>query len=295
MTLPLLGLALERRPPEALVPLLAAIFRWCVPVTLDPAAGRPSAVLATAASVGLAPAELPLALWTRSAAEAASAIGDKAVAIVSDEQAIVDAAGKRGVLAAAGDHARGRRPVSPFVRERLRRARGLPEVAVLEQADDGWHWPGLRGALPEERVTTAIACASAVIVRELARLLEALAWGAPCVGDPGPAQQVGAIAETHMLVSPAPGERRQLAARLSAEPELASRLSWAGRRLVEQRHDAGWAAMRLAELLELRPSLPAGAFASARLQLSLLGTPEDARILSRFAEATARVAGTEVR
>ncbi|HZD67428.1 MAG TPA: hypothetical protein VFA45_00460, partial [Actinomycetes bacterium] len=138
MTLPLLGLALERRPPDSLVPLLVAMYRWCVPATLDPAAGRPAAVLATVASAGRVPAELPLALWTRSANEVGSAAGDRAAAIVSDEQAIADAAGRRGVLAASGDHARGRRPVSPFVRQRLRRARGLPEVAVLEQADDGW-------------------------------------------------------------------------------------------------------------------------------------------------------------
>ena len=45
--------------------------------------------------------------------------------------------------------------------------------------------------------------------------------------------------------------------------------------------------MRLVELLGLRPTLPGGALASARLQLGLLGTPSDATIASRFAEATA--------
>ncbi|HZD03156.1 MAG TPA: glycosyltransferase [Actinomycetes bacterium] len=295
MTLPLLGLALQRRPPSSLVPLLAAMYRWCVPATLDPAAGRPAAVLATAASVGRVPAELPLALWTRSAGEVASAVGGRAAAIVSDEQPVVDAAGDRGVLAASGSHARGRRPMSPFVRERLRRARGLPEVAVLEQTDDGWRWPGLPGPLEDELVATAMACASAVVVREPARLLEALAWGAPCVSERGPARQVGAVPQTHVLVSSAAPKRLQLAARLSADPELASRLSWAGRRLVERRHDAAWAAMRLAELLALRPTLPQGALASARLQLSLLGTADDASIASRFTEATARVAGDRPR
>jgi len=136
-------------------------------------------------------------------------------------------------------------------------------------------------------VATAMACASAVTVAEPARLLEAMAWGAPCVSDPGSAERVGALADTHVLVGAGPDQRRRLAADLAADQPLASRLSWAGRRLVERRHDAGRAAMRLVELLGLRPSLPAGAFASARLQLGLLGTPSDAMIASRFAEATA--------
>jgi hypothetical protein len=90
-----------------------------------------------------------------------------------------------------------------------------------------------------------------------------------------------------VLVAAGPGQRRRLADDLAADRALASRLSWAGRRLVERRHDAGRAAMRVVELLGLRPTLPGGASASARLQLGLLGTPSDATIASRFAEATA--------
>jgi hypothetical protein len=290
MTLPLLGLALERRPSASLAPLLAAMYRWCVPAAIDPAAGEPAAVVATVSSAGRVPEGRPMALWTRSVEEARSQVAALAAAIVSDEPSVVDAAGGRGVLATAGDHACGRRPVSPFVRERLRRARDLPEVAVLEQADDGWRWPGLPDPLADDLVETAMACASAVAVREPARLLAALAWGAPCVCTPDAAAQVGAVDGTHLLVAQEAGERPELAARLSLKPGLASRLGWAGRRLVEARHDAARAAMRLAELLRLRPSLPEGATASARLQLSLLGAPNDAKIASRFAEATAGVA-----
>jgi hypothetical protein len=296
MTLPLLGLVLERRPPEALVPLLTALYRWCVPAALDAAAGAPAAVLVTAAAVSFAPKDVPLALWTRSAEgveEVTSAVGGRAAAIVSDEQAIVEAAGDRGVLAPAGDHAHGRRPMSPFVRERLRRARGLPEVAVLEQSGDGWRWPGLPDPLGDDLVGTAMACASAVVALEPARLLEALAWGAPCVSDRDAAREAGARPEAHLLVGASAPRRSELASRLSAEPAMASRLSWAGRRLVEQRHDPARAAMRLAGLLALRPSLPEGALASARRQLSLLGTPDDASIASRFTEATAPVAMDE--
>lgn len=144
MTLPLLGLALERRPPQSLAPLFAAMCRWCVPAAIDPAADEPAAVVATLLTAACVPKERPMALWTRSVKEARSKVAARATAIVSDEPWVVDAAGARGVLAPAGSHAGGRRPVSPFVRERLRRARGLPEVAVLAQADDdAWRWPDL--------------------------------------------------------------------------------------------------------------------------------------------------------
>jgi hypothetical protein len=287
MTLPLLGLALDRRPPETLVPLLVALYRWCVPSTIEPGAPEPAAVLATPSSAGRVPPGRPLALWVGSAAEAGSPAAGRAAAIVADQPATVDAAGDRGVLAPAGDHAAGRSVVSPFVRRRLRWARGLPSSAVLEQADDGWRWPGLNEPLADDLVPTAMACASAVAVAEPARLLEAMAWGAPCVGDPASAEQVGAVADTHVLVGADAAERRRLAADLAADQALASRLSWAGRRLVERRHDAGRAALRLVELLGLRPTLPGGAVVSVRLQLGLLGTPSDAKIASRFAEATA--------
>jgi hypothetical protein len=295
MTLPLLGLALDRRPPPSLVPLLAALFRWCVPATLDAAAGPPAAVLTTAASVGRVPDGPPVALWAASVEEAGSAAAGRAAAIVSDQPPVVDAAGDRGVLAPAGDHAAGRRPVSPFVRERLRRARGLPEVALLEQADRGWRFTDRPDPLDDDLVATAMGCASAVAVREPARLLEALAWGAPCASHPDAADQVGAVAGTHLLVAAGPAERLRLAGALAADPDLAAQLSWAGRRLVETRHDAASAAVRLAGLLRLRPSLPEGALATARLQLSLLGTPTDAKIAHRFTAATTGVAVDKVR
>jgi hypothetical protein len=287
MTLPLLGLALDRRPPETLVPLLVALYRWCVPSTIEPGAPEPAAVMATVSSARRVPPGRPLALWVASAAEATSAEAGRAAAIVAADPATVEAAGERGVLAATGSHAADRAPVSPFVRRRMRWARGLPEVAVLEQDGGGWRFTGLDDPVADDLVTTAMACASAVAVAEPARLLEAMAWAAPCVSDPGSAEPAGAVDGTHVLVAADPAERRRLAADLAADQSLAARLSWAGRRLVERRHDASRAAMRLVELLGLRPTLPGGAFAQARLQLGLLGTPTDATIAARFAEATA--------
>ncbi|HEX3200637.1 MAG TPA: hypothetical protein VHW42_01690, partial [Actinomycetes bacterium] len=92
MTLPLLGLALDRRPPESLVPLLMALYRWCVPSTVEAGAPEPAAVMATVASARRVPAGRPLALWVGSAEEVGSAAAGRAAAILSDDPATVQSA-----------------------------------------------------------------------------------------------------------------------------------------------------------------------------------------------------------
>jgi hypothetical protein len=287
MTLPLLGLALGRRPPEALVPLLVAACRWCRPVALDPAAGRPAAIVATPAEAGDFPRQVRLALWLGSAEDAATPLGRRAVAIVSDDRATVEAAGPRGIFAPPGHEARARRLMPPFLRARLRQARGLPEAALLEQTAGGWRWAGSREPLAEDLVATAMASASAVTVREPARLLEALAWGSPCVSDRDSAAAVGAVAGRDVLVAEKAGERRRLASQLAGDTERAASLSWAGRRLVERWHDAGWAALRLVDVLGLRPLPQESPLVVAALELSLLGALPESRIAARLADAAA--------
>jgi hypothetical protein len=287
VTLPLLGLALGRRPPESLVPLLVAASRWCRPVALDPAAGRPAAIVATPAEAEDVPRLLRLALWVGSEEEAATAVGRRAVAIVSDNRPTVEAAGPRGIFAPPGQEARARRLMPPFLRARLRQARGLPETALLEQTADGWRWAGSPEPLDEDLIATAMASASAVIVREPARLLEALAWGSPCVSDGGSAAAVGGVAGRDLLVAEKAGDRRRLASQLAGDAERAASLSWAGRRLVERWHDAGWAALRLVDVLGLRPLPQESPLVVAALELSLLGALPESRIAARLADAAA--------
>jgi hypothetical protein len=287
VTLPLLGLALGRRPPSSLVPLLVAACRWCRPVALDPAAGRPSAVIATPAEADHLPRQARLALWAPTAEEAATPAGLRAVAIVSDDRAVVEAAGVRGVFAATGQEARGRRLMPPFLRARLRAARGLTETAVLEQTPDGWLWAGSPEPLTEDLVATAMASASAVAVRDPDRLLEALAWGSPCVSDGHSAAATGALAGREVLVAEEAGERSRLASQLAGDAEGAASLSWAGRRFVERWHDATWAALRLVDVLGLRPLPQESPAAVAALELGLLGTLPESRIAARLADAAA--------
>jgi hypothetical protein len=287
VTLPQLGLALGRRPPWSLEPLLLESCRWCRPLALDPAAGRPDAILATAAAERL-PRDCTLGLWTRSPEEAASPLGRRAAAIVSDERGIVEAAGARGVYAATELVCRGRRPMQAFVRERLRLGRGLPTVAVLEQTAGGWCWAGSPQPLEEDLVATAMACASAVVTTEPRRLLEALAWGAPCVVSAEAALKVGASAPRDVLVGSNGGERLQLASGVASDLEQSAQLSWAGRKLVERWYDAGRAALRLVDLLGLRPEAPESPVA---LELALLGTPDEGPVVARLIAATAHDPG----
>jgi hypothetical protein len=289
VTQPVLGLALGRSPSPSLVPLLVALFAWCRPTTLDPPAVEPTAILTTSARVDGCSASVPLGLWTGSLDELRSPIGARASAIVSDRPEVVDAAGSRGVFAAAARWAENRRPMSPFVRRRLRIVRGLPTVSLLEQVAEGWRWTGRRDVLDDDLVATAMASASAVSVRDPMRVLEALAWGAPCVCDRVSADRVGALDETHVLVGESERQRAELASQLAGDQELAARLSWAGRRLVERRHDVGLSAMRLVALLALLPPPHRDPIGGATLQLRMLGTPASSRIVARLAEAAAPI------
>jgi hypothetical protein len=280
----MLGLALERRPPSSLEPMLVEARRWCRPLALDPAAGRPAAILATMRAAERLPGASTLGLWTRSPEEAASPLARRAAAIVSDDRGIVEASGERGVFAATAHYGRGPRPMPPFVRERLRTGRRLPAVAVLEQTPEGWRWAAGSEPLDPDLVATAMGCASAVVATDPGRLLEALAWGAPCVTGPDAASKVGATPLTHLLVGSDPGRRRALATRLASDPEQSAQLSWAGRRLVERWHDARRAALRLVDLLALRPEPPESPVA---LELALLGTPDEGPVTARLIAATA--------
>lgn len=285
----LVGLALGRRTPDALGALLVAAGRWCHPVAIDSSAGPLDAVVAIGPEVDRLAPHLPLALWTRSPGEIDSAAGERARAIVSDVTSIVDAAARRGVLATAERAAGTARPMLPFVRERLRRARGLDPRAVLAETSTGWTWTGLECPVRRELVPTAMACAAAVAVAAPTSLLAALAWGAPSVSDRQSAAEVGAVAGTHVLVGDTEEERSRLAFTLAEDQALAAGLSWAGRRLVEQRHDSDWGALRLMELLAIRPAAERCPTDWPRLQLASLGAAEDGHVDRRLSEAVAGV------
>jgi hypothetical protein len=290
--LPLLGLALTRRPPEGALPLLVALHEWCLPATLDPAAGRPTAILATPEGLHLAAAGVPIALWAQ-AEDIGSEAFRLATVVVSDDPTVVAAAGARGLRAPTGRPIGHRRPMSPFVRERLRRERGLPVNAVLQGLEDGWLFGRPAAMLPIEAdlVETAMAAAAAVIVTEPDWLLRSLAWGAPTITDAATAAAVEAVAADEVLVAETSSARVQAAVGLTDDPVAAARLSWRGYRRAEC-HDAERAAMFLVDRLSLWPETPphpAPPLPTVELTLRLLGTPTDAHVRTRLADAVGKL------
>lgn len=287
--LPLLGLALTRRPPEGALPLLVALHEWCLPATLDPAAGKPTAILATPEGLHLAPSGVPIALWAQ-AEDIGSEAFRQATVVVSDDPAVVAAAGARGLRAPTGRPIGHRRPMSPFVRERLRRERGLPALALLEQHEAGWLFGRPPALLPLEPdlIETAMGAAAAVVVTEPGWLLRSLAWGAPTVTNAATAAAVGAVVGDEVLVAETSKARTEAAVTLSADEIAAARLSWRGYRRAEC-HDAERAATFLADRLSLWPDTPmrpARSLPTVELTLRLLGTPMDAHVRTRLADAT---------
>ena len=270
-----MGLLTTPEPaPARVAPLLGRLRRWCV-VRYATAREPVAAWFATSPRArGLARAlegRAPVAVWV-SDDEDARRLGDASgVVVVGDEPAIIAPFGARGVLWGDGIDAERFRPVTPFVRARWRRRRGLPDRLVWAPAE-------LAAPPPADVNSTAFALASSVaVVGEPA--LEALAWAAPVATDAGTADALGATDGLEVLVAE-PGALGRTAARLADDQRLAASLGRAARRLVERRHDLARPAAVLAARLGLRaePTDPAGRVAAC---LDELWTPADAEVRFR--------------
>lgn len=244
---PVVGLSLASTGAD-LVPLLAAMRRWCDPRVL-------------------ARAERPVALildgLNESQRELARSSGLPYV-VASRDPAVLAEAGPAGVYPPDGSSADGARYFPPFIRARLREERGLPPAVLRPDR----HWPG-RGVLSEEAFETAMACAAVAIADTNAFAERALAWGTPLICDAATAGALGLTDGVNTLVDGDPDA-------VLGDPRLAARLSWAGRCVWEHRHDAEGLAAELA--VRLLPSGPT----TGQLQLAALGTPPEAEILNRL-------------
>ena len=282
MTLPVLALLASRRPSDELMPLLTALTAHCLPVVPD--AGQPPPRAAVLTDSRLPPPDVPFAVWTPGPDELAGATESAAVVLTRDEQVLAEV-GSRGLWVPLTRRSPAARPVSPFVRGRLRLARGLAPQAVVDEAGGALRWPGRAEPLTGDVLETALGCASAAVLLGPDVVLAALAWGTPVVTDPATAGQLGLRDGVHVLVHEMPGARRTLAGELARDDARAAALGWAGRRFVEQRHDVDTAAATLAGRLGLVPRDPVAAL--PQTLLAELGTPPGARIRTRLADAVA--------
>jgi hypothetical protein len=277
-----LGLLIAPDPPPGVATLARLLDRWCVPRAADPRHDLPAAWLASSSRApGLDDAlesGVPVAVWVATAGDIA-ALGHRARGplLVTDAANAVDG---HDVMVVGGAIDVQRFPyVSPFVRARWRAARGLPATMVAVIDLDG-------SDVDEDVGPTMFALASAVAVTG-PRLLEALAWGAPCATDAESAAMAGAVDGRDVVVA-APDRLRDAASDLASNPVLAATLSRAGRRLVERRHDRGRTPLALARRLGLVGSTAAGRIDEA---LDELWTPTRARIRDRVDEALAPLVG----
>lgn len=216
------------------------------------------------------------------------AYGERTVRWVEDEQAVLptDAAallaapevaralrGSAGTpVVALGPAARHRsaRPLMPFTRARLRRARGLAGPAVARCSDGAWTWDGR--ALDEAAAPTAAALASVVVTDDAEAAVLAAAWSAAVVVPSEIADRTG------LPAAPTPDLDAAVAALLDDEVAC-SALARACRRAYELDHDPETAVAHLGEILGIRPTRPWDSGYSS--PLDRLGTPADARVRDR--------------
>ncbi|MCW2694213.1 MAG: hypothetical protein JWM67_2817 [Mycobacterium sp.] len=286
--LPTLGLAVRAGSTDGLVPLLGALRRWCEPLTLGHEGAPPVAVLATSLRAPV-PAALPLAVVVRTVAELDEPLVADARVVVSDDPAVVAAARARhrtAVLAPPPAPDMQGQLIPPFVRERLRRLRGLPADAVLRGGHGRWFWHGSPEPLADDLVATALGCA-AVVIATGRDLLGALLWGAPCVTDPATAAELGLTDGGEVLVAASDTDRDALAADLLGDPRRAAALSRAGRSAARDLLDVDTAAARLVVALGLAAGGPRGGLRVVDAHLTALDTPPRAHVRARAARAIA--------
>jgi hypothetical protein len=247
--LPTVGILVDGPTPAPFSDFVAELSRWCVPVAWRHGMGLPVAWITNSLDI-TAPAGRPTAIWTDGGVE----VGGTTIPF----DARID----------IGDAV----ALTPFVRSRYRRGRGLPDDLVVDLTSD---------AIPNRLRTTAIAAASAAIAIGEEALVHALSWGTPTVTDRASADAIGAHDGVHVVIT---DDRHGAALALGRDHRKATALGRAGRRLLETRFDRVAPARRVAALLGLRGITPEQRVDAV---LDELATPVGARIRARARTAVA--------
>ena len=296
MSAPILGLYVGAPPPPALRRLLETL-------ALDYDLRDATTAGALDAAIWhhdpqQPPEPVPLAAWLPDAEALALPVARRARVLLTDQERLRDLDPRVIVLLEPEPGGLSdARPIGPFVRRRLRRARDLGSAPVGWGSELGWSWApalgteavGVEGAARE----AAIACAAAVVAVGAA-VVPALAWGSPTVTDPATARSLGARHEEHVLIGADGDERRAQAQRLIEDDRLAARLGWAGRLLYERRCTQVEAVRRLLTALALGSGGNLGVRGGLDSRLRELGTPPAARVRDRVASMTAGFPGRPV-
>ncbi len=301
--LPRLGLLLGAEPPAPVRALLLEIAdrTRAVDGAADPDGTRPAAYL-WSRDPQLPPPGAAYAVWLRDRTDATGEPARSAAALITADP---DLAAETGALLVPERTAvPSARPVLPAIRRRIRAQRDLPAQVIAVGEDTTWLWvtidlAGGMAATPLARALgeTAVGVASAAAAVGRALPL-ALAWAAPTVTDAASAAEWGAVPGRDVLIAETYDERLAIAKDLAADEPRAAHLGWAGRRLMETRHDLRRTAISLLGALGL-PTTTGGAPGGVwRDAIEAMHTPADSharwRIGSLVAPLPARLDPTHV-
>lgn len=157
--------------------------------------------------------------------------------VLSGHHHVVDAALERDIPARIAPHLEVEpesAPVAPFVRERLRRARGLGDGFLVEDRSGRWRWND-DVDVTEDLIPTTLAAAAAAYLSSAAAVVRAMAWGCPLVAPLAALDATGATPEVDSVADDGGNPVDQLR-RLAADPHRTAALSRAARARYEAAH-----------------------------------------------------------
>jgi hypothetical protein len=280
---PRLGLFLGVNPPEELGTLCRELAHWVA--VGDGRDGEYDVFLWRPADPSH-PGSHPFVLWADDR-RAVTSHGERALLILTADPDVAEfAVGKQlptRQVPKVRDTGRQALPVAPFVRSRIRVARGLPERILVDHRQT-WTWAG--HPVDGDLADTVVALASAVTVTDPSEAVRALAWQTPVVTSPPCAELLALNHDEQCLVAPSAAERLEAASQLANDQRMATRLSWKGRLLYESRHS--WQ-ICTEEVLGSIGVLGTWSPSSLMVRLGELGTPPSASVVRRVAAAVAPV------
>jgi hypothetical protein len=234
-----LGLGLGVAPPGGLMALVQEIGRRIAVVDLGDAAPSDPALLRV--EWDRAPerrGDRREAWWLDEAGPALDVPESRhPVLVLSAHRPVLEAAFARGIPARIVPHAEVEpesAPVPPFVRERIRRDRGLGEGLLVEDSAGRWTWNGTVAVDPE-LIPTTLAGAAAAYLSSPGAVVRAMAWGCPVVAPAATLVATGGTPGLDCLVDDGTDPVDQLR-RLAADAPRAAALSRAARARYEAAH-----------------------------------------------------------
>jgi hypothetical protein len=234
-----LGLSLGVAPPAALITLVQEIGRRIPVVDAgDTRSVDPVLVRVEWDRLPDHPTNRTQAWWVDSPIPALD-VGSRRrpVLVLSSQRHTVDAALARSLPARIVPHIEVEpesAPVAPFVRERVRRARGLGEGLLVEDRTGRWTWNS-EVEVEGDLISTTLAAAAAAYLSSPGTVVRAMSWGCPLVAPAEILNATGATPGVDSLADDGSDPVRQLR-RLADDAPLSAALSRAARARYEAAH-----------------------------------------------------------